>query len=72
VCPILICKRGDIAEGDTRLIKVRCGRDWGIFHNGQYYAYQNLCPHQGGPACEGLKLPQVVENIGETRRPSRH
>jgi len=62
---ILICKRGDIAEGDTRLIKVGAVEIGVIFHNGQYYAYQNLCPHQGGPACEGLKLPQVVENIGE-------
>jgi nitrite reductase/ring-hydroxylating ferredoxin subunit len=35
-----------------------------IFHRGVYYAYRNRCPHQGGPACEGLKLPRVVEKIG--------
>jgi nitrite reductase (NADH) small subunit len=62
---VLICKRGEISEGDTRLVKVGAVEIGVIFHNGHYYAYQNLCPHQGGPACEGLKLPQVVENIGE-------
>ena len=36
-----------------------------IFHKGEYYAYRNVCPHQGGPACEGLKMPQVVEKIGD-------
>jgi len=41
-----------------------------IFSKGAYYAYRNVCPHQGGPACEGLKMPQVVEKIGEKGVPS--
>ena len=36
-----------------------------IRHDGKYYAYRNYCPHQGGPACEGVRMPQVVDVIGE-------
>ena len=62
---IFVCRDGEIADGDVRLIKA--GRiEIGIIrHSGQYYAYQNYCPHQGGPACEGLKMPQVVDLIGD-------
>jgi nitrite reductase (NADH) small subunit len=62
---IRVCKKGDIAEGGTRLVKNGPIEVGVIFHKGAYYAYRNLCPHQGGPACEGLRIPQVVEKIGE-------
>jgi nitrite reductase/ring-hydroxylating ferredoxin subunit len=62
---VRVCKKGDIAEGGTRLVKNGPVEIGVIFHNGAYYAYRNQCPHQGGPACEGLKMPQVVEKIGE-------
>ena len=62
---IRVCKKGEIAEGGTRLVKSGPVEIGVIFHNGAYYAYRNLCPHQGGPACEGPKMPQVVEKIGE-------
>lgn len=27
----------------------------GLFHfRGKFYAYEDVCAHQGGPACEGL------------------
>ena len=34
-----------------------------IKHAGQYFAYHNYCPHQGGPACEGVRMPQVVDQL---------
>lgn len=34
----------------------------GIFRvEGRLYAYENTCPHQGGPACQGLVIPAVRE-----------
>src|SRR5690349_16958618 len=34
----------------------------GIFRvHGRLYAYENTCPHQGGPVCQGVLLPGVVE-----------
>jgi nitrite reductase/ring-hydroxylating ferredoxin subunit len=61
---VLVCREGEIADGDVRLIKVGPVEIGVIRHKGSYYAYRNLCPHQGGPVCEGLKLPQVVDLIG--------
>lgn len=34
----------------------------GVYRRGDaYYAYENLCVHQGGPACEGVTMHQVEE-----------
>ena len=61
---VRVCKSGEIPDGGTRLVKAGRFEIGVIFSKGQYYAYRNWCPHQGGPACEGLKMPQVVEKIG--------
>jgi nitrite reductase/ring-hydroxylating ferredoxin subunit len=38
------------------------GQTIGIFRaNGRLYAYENTCPHQGGPVCQGLIIPAVRE-----------
>jgi nitrite reductase/ring-hydroxylating ferredoxin subunit len=36
-------------------------------HEGAFYAYSNTCLHSGGPACEGLLMPRVVDIIAEDR-----
>jgi nitrite reductase/ring-hydroxylating ferredoxin subunit len=61
---VLVCKEGELADGAVRLIKVGRVEVGVIRHKGEYYAYRNLCPHQGGPACEGKRMPQVVDRIG--------
>jgi nitrite reductase/ring-hydroxylating ferredoxin subunit len=34
----------------------------GLFRiDGKLYAYENTCPHQGGPVCQGLVIPAVRE-----------
>ncbi len=36
-----------------------------MFHwQGQFYAYENLCVHQGGPACEGVMMHKVEDVLG--------
>ena len=62
---VRVCKTGEIPDGGTRLVQAGRVEIGVIFSKGQYYAYRNVCPHQGGPACEGLKMPQVVEKIGD-------
>jgi nitrite reductase/ring-hydroxylating ferredoxin subunit len=38
----------------------------GIFRvGGQLFAYENTCPHMGGPVCQGLVIPAVRELINE-------
>ena len=40
----------------------------GIFRlHGRLYAYENRCPHMGGPVCQGLMVPRVVELLDERR-----
>ena len=49
-----------IAQGDLEI---------GIFHvGGEFYAYENNCAHQGGPACQGKIINRVEEIIHETEK----
>ena len=52
-------------EDGSRRIVFHGDVEIGVFHwDGQFYAYANLCLHQGGPACEGLIMHQVEDVIG--------
>jgi nitrite reductase (NADH) small subunit len=45
------------------------GSKVGVYrYHGKYYAYLNMCPHQGGPACEGLLLGNVEAEVLEHGR----
>jgi nitrite reductase/ring-hydroxylating ferredoxin subunit len=62
-----VARKDDLSEGDRRI--VRAGQsEVGVFHHqGAYYAYANTCVHSGGPACEGIMIPKVLDVIGEDR-----
>ena len=50
---IRVARRGDIAEGRGKVIEAG-GRAIALFHaNGEFYAINNACLHQGGPLGEG-------------------
>ncbi|EFV14661.1 Rieske (2Fe-2S) protein [Segniliparus rugosus] len=58
--------RSEIIPEKGRLIVDVDDRTIGIFRVGdKLYAYENVCPHQGGPACQGRIVPRVRENIDE-------
>lgn len=43
-----------LSEGERLLVELE-EREICVFkRDGEYYAYANWCPHQGGPGCEGL------------------
>jgi nitrite reductase (NADH) small subunit len=45
------------------------GVEFGVFHvNGHFSAYVSICPHMGGPVCQGKILPRVEEDIAADRR----
>jgi nitrite reductase (NADH) small subunit len=45
------------------------GVEIGVFYvKGQFSAYGNVCPHLGGPVCQGKILPRVVEDIAADRK----
>jgi NAD(P)H-dependent nitrite reductase small subunit len=44
----------DIPEGTAMMVQAN-GKDIALFHiNGEFYAIDNLCPHQGGSLSEGF------------------
>lgn len=58
----------DFKDGDCRV--VQSGRtEIGVFKwAGEFFAYSNICLHQGGPACEGLLMHNVEEVIGKDQQ----
>ncbi len=53
----------EFADPGRRLIDVD-GTEFAVFHlRGEFRAFENVCTHMGGPACQGRILPKVVEVI---------
>lgn len=64
---ITVARSSDVAEGGRHLVAVD-GVHIGLFRfRGILYAYENVCPHQGGPACQGRIVDGVRERIGADR-----
>jgi nitrite reductase (NADH) small subunit len=56
---ISVGDRGSLDAGARIFVQVD-GTEIGVFeHQGQLFAYENLCRHQGGPVCEGTVLGKV-------------
>jgi nitrite reductase/ring-hydroxylating ferredoxin subunit len=61
---VFVAKVADFPDGERKIVQ-HGAHDIGVFHwEGEFYAYSNLCLHQGGPACEGLIMHQVEDVIG--------
>ena len=60
---ILVGARDDIPEGGTRIIEIGNLEIGVIRHEDAFYAYRNLCPHQGGPVCEGVRMAGVYDDV---------
>ena len=64
---IFVSKLNDFENGRCRIVK-EGELEIGVYRRGaNFYAYENLCSHQGGPACEGITMHKVEEII----RPDR-
>ncbi|MGE0745979.1 MAG: Rieske (2Fe-2S) protein [Rhodospirillales bacterium] len=64
---MLICKSAELKDGDRKIVP-NGKHEIGVYRvQGKLYAYQNLCNHQGGPACEGLLMAKVEEVIAEDK-----
>ena len=56
-----VARSDDIPDGGRIVLDV-AGTTIGLFRvAGALYAYENTCPHQGGPVCQGLLIPRVEE-----------
>lgn len=58
----------DFSDPGRKVIAIG-GVEIGVFHvKGQFSAYRNVCPHMGGPVCQGKILPRVDEEIAADRK----
>ena len=63
-----ICSSVEIAEGGRLVVEMDSGGAIGIFRaGGTLHAYENVCPHQGGPVCQGTILPRVIEDLSAAK-----
>lgn len=60
---IMLGYASDIADGDHRIFAVG-ELEVGVFRLGErFVAYENRCPHHGGPVCQGRLFNGVEEII---------
>jgi len=58
---------GAFKDGDKRVFVIN-GIEIGVFQlGGVFYAWRNICPHQGGPVCQGRIFKRVIENVNSDR-----
>lgn len=62
---IRVCRTDEIADGNVRIVTSGDLEIGVIREKGRFFAYRNVCPHQGGPVCEGLKMPGVEDRVGD-------
>ena len=61
---VFVAKEAELPDGERRIVE-HDGVEIGVFRwDGKLYAYQNLCVHQGGPACEGIIMHKVEDVLG--------
>jgi nitrite reductase/ring-hydroxylating ferredoxin subunit len=60
---VVIGKAASFPEPGRKVVEVE-GTTVGIFRlNGRFTAYENVCPHMGGPVCQGKIIPRVEELV---------
>lgn len=61
-----ICPESDLPPGERLIVEVD-GLSIGVFNvDGEYFALNNVCPHQLAPLCEGTVTGTVTaERVGE-------
>jgi nitrite reductase (NADH) small subunit len=64
---VFVAHQHELGEGERKIVAHR-GTEVGVFRwDNEFYAYSNICLHQGGPACEGLLMHEVEDLIGQDK-----
>ena len=65
---VLVGELAQITDGDHRIYRVGA-LEVGIFRQGEtIHAWENRCPHAGGPVCQGKIYRKVDEALGPDRK----
>jgi nitrite reductase/ring-hydroxylating ferredoxin subunit len=64
---IFVSELDEIPDKGRKLIKYN-EKEIGIFRlEGEVFAWENRCAHQGGPVCQGRLFPKVLQTLGENQ-----
>lgn len=64
---IAVGKAASFPDPGRKVFKIGEG-EIGVFCiNGKFLAYENVCPHIGGPVCQGKMIQRVTEAIAQDR-----
>ena len=64
---VRICNAQEIEDRGRKVVQIG-SLEVGIFNlRGSFYAYENVCPHFSGPACQGVIVPLFSEGVSEDR-----
>ena len=64
---VLAGKVAEFDDGGKKILENGSSEIGVYFVKGSWYAYQNMCPHQGGPACEGLMMAKVEQILADDK-----
>ena len=67
VAELFVGKESEFEDRDRKII-AQGDLEIGVFRvNGDFYAYENNCAHQGGPVCQGKILNKVEEVLADDK-----
>lgn len=64
---LYVCKSDELAEGECRLVASGSHHIGVIRADGEFHAFLNVCPHQGGPVCQGLLIHKPEEILSQEK-----
>jgi nitrite reductase (NADH) small subunit len=65
---VFVSPASDLRDGQMKLLEFE-SFEIGVYrHQGYLYAYRSQCPHQGGPACEGMIIGRVCDILDDERK----
>ena len=57
----------DFSDGKRAMVRID-GRDVFVFErDGRFHAFENVCPHMGGPVGEGILIGKVEAILGDNQ-----
>ncbi len=64
---VIVAKTSDFDDPGRKVFDVD-GMEVGVFKlGGEFYAWENRCPHLDGPACQGRIVPETTEAVNDDR-----
>ena len=59
----IVGKVDELPPGERKIVPVGGKGGIGVFNvDGTFYALRNMCPHKGGPLCQGRLRPHVISD----------